>query len=347
MNKRRASVIRGVLIGFLIGSIFPFVAVLVGLASSGPATSIFDLRRTQPVIWIVDFFPLALAGLGGLLASASYRFRVLEEQTEEIASRVIEEWNTQIRTTNVEIARSAQSQAKFFAALSHDMRTPLSAIIGFAAVMEEDSIDEDLIRAMATDIRNSASQLLVMVNDLLDAARMDSGKIDLEVVDVDIEDMIREVTRHMSPLVAEKRLELDLDLQAGIGCRADPQRLRQILVNLLSNAIKYTDRGSIWIRSRTVARRVFVEVQDTGVGIDPEDVPAVFTPFEQTRVAQQRVDSTGLGLPVSLGLAQAMGGTIEFHSDGPGKGSTFTLMLPAATGDAPEPRVATLPTLAA
>ncbi len=344
MDRRHKTIIRGVLIGFLVGSIFPLVALVVGSATTGSA-SIVDLRRAQPVTWIVDFFPFALAALGGLLASASFRFRVLEEHTEEIAHRVIEEWTTQIHDTNAEIARSAQSQAKFFAALSHDMRTPLSAIIGFSTLIEEEEQDPELVRAMAGDIRSSATQVLTMVNDLLDAARMDSGKIDIEVVDVDTEQMIKDIARHMGPLADEKHLDMSLDLEPGVECRADPQRLRQILINLLSNAVKYTDEGGIWIRTRSVARKVFVEVQDTGAGIAPEDVPAVFTPFEQTTVAQQRVDSTGLGLPISLGLAQAMGGTIEFHSEGPGKGSTFTLILPAATGEEAEPRVATLPTL--
>ncbi|HHC08774.1 MAG TPA: HAMP domain-containing histidine kinase [Actinobacteria bacterium] len=345
MNDRTKTILRGAAAGLLLGLVFPVVAAVVGLATTDSATSLLDLRRAQPVTWLIDLFPFLLAALGGVLASVSWRFRQLESHTEEIAARVVEEWNAQIHETNEEIARSARSQARFFAALSHDMRTPLSAIIGFSTLIEEEDVDPEMVRSMAADIRSSASQLLTMVNDLLDAARMESGKIDLEIVDVDAEQMVHDIARHMGPLAEEKHLELHLDLEPGLECRADPQRLRQILINLLSNAIKYTDDGGIWIRGRTVARKVFIEVEDTGAGIAPEDVPAVFTPFEQTRVAQQRVDSTGLGLPISLGLAQAMGGTIEFYSDGPGKGSTFTLVIPAASGAPAENRVATLPAL--
>lgn len=186
-----------------------------------------------------------------------------------------------------------------------------------------------------------------MVNDLMDAAKLGSGHIELQVADIDGDEIAAQVIRHLTPLAEEEGLVLFTDLRASKECRADPQRLRQILVNLVSNALKYTHEGSVLVRSRTSAGQVFFDVTDTGAGVSAADMPLLFRPFEQTQVGRSRLDSTGLGLPVSLGLAEAMGGTIEVQSEGEGKGSTFRLVLERANGAESELCLASLPALAA
>lgn len=339
MTAIRRGALKGVLVGFLVGLVFPVLAWIV--AGGGSAVVI---RQDQPVTWLVDAVPFCLAVIGGFLGAGYARFVQLQTDTASIAERIVDEWTEEIHNSNVEIARSADSQARFFAALSHDMRTPLSAIIGFSSLVIEDEVEESLtLQEVATDIRSCAGQLLEIVNDLLDAAKLEAGKIELTVCDLAGDEVLAKVVDHLSPLAAEKGLALGFQTgDTGIW-RADPVRVRQILVNLISNAIKYTERGGIEVTSYTKGPHVFVDVVDTGAGIADEDLAAVFTPFEQTAVAQRRTDSTGLGLPISLGLAQAMDGTIEFHSAGPGRGSTFTLSLPLGTGAATEARVATLP----
>ncbi|MFQ5554837.1 MAG: sensor histidine kinase [Acidimicrobiia bacterium] len=150
----------------------------------------------------------------------------------------------------------------------------------------------------------------------------------------------------MRPLADEESLDLVLELGAETTVRADVQRLRQIIINLLSNAIKYTERGTVTVRSFRNGAGVVYEVQDTGAGISPADMPKVFTAFEQTDVAKRRLDSTGLGLPVSLGMATAMNGTLEAVSLGIGHGSTFRLTLEPGNGGDTELRMAALPLVA-
>ena len=344
MDNSRRNALRGAFLGFVIGLVFPVTAWLVAGATTGSA-SVLLIRQDQPVTWVIDLIPFVLAGIGAVVATAYGRFVDLQSHTAAIAERIADEWTHEIHDHNVEIARNAASQAKFFAALSHDMRTPLSAIIGFSSLVAEGEDDVSEMRTMAGEIRTCADQLLTMINDLLDAAKLDAGKIEMEVDDIEGDDLVTEVVRHMLPLADEKRLALETDLRAPGPWRVDRERLRQILINLISNAIKYTETGEIVVRSRLTGGFVSVSVEDTGLGISTEDTAAVFTPFEQTTAAQQRIDSTGLGLPVSLGLAEAMDGTITFHSAGAGCGSTFTLTVPRGTGSDAEARFATLPSL--
>ena len=133
--------------------------------------------------------------------------------------------------------------------------------------------------------------------------------------------------------------------RSGRPVRADEQRFRQILIKLVSNALKYTAEGVVKIRSYNAGDLILYEIADTGAGISPEDMPKVFTAFEQTDAVKGRVASTGLGLPVSLGMAQAMGGTIQADSLGAGHGSTFRLVLNAGSGEETELKMATLPQL--
>jgi len=167
------------------------------------------------------------------------------------------------------------------------------------------------------------------------------------VSDIDGDEIAASAVSHMKALADEEGLELDIELHAASPVRADPHRFRQVLINLVSNALKYTERGWVKVRSYQVGDHVVYEVQDSGAGISEDDMPKVFTAFEKTTVAMGRADSTGLGLPVSLGMAEAMGGTITANSVGEGHGSTFRLVLDVGNGEEPEWRMASLAGVAA
>jgi signal transduction histidine kinase len=176
---------------------------------------------------------------------------------------------------------------------------------------------------------------------------LESGAFEIQIADTDGDEIAESAVSHMMALAEEEGLELTLELHAASPVRADPHRFRQILINLVSNALKYTEEGWVKVRSYQVGNHVVYEVQDSGAGISEEDMPKVFTAFEKTTVAMGRADSTGLGLPVSLGMAEAMGGTITANSIGEGHGSTFRLVLDAGTGQDPEWRMASLAGVAA
>jgi len=218
--------------------------------------------------------------------------------------------------------------------MSHELRTPLNAIGGYAELIEmgvAGSITEQQREYLAR-VRGSQQHLLAIINDLLDLARIESGKIDLELQAVDCAALAAEVVSSLQPLATSKALELSVvvDSKRTIAL-ADRRALSQILLNLTNNAVKFTEAGSV---SLTVRRRspetIEISVHDTGPGICVDDQLKLFTPFEQLASTQLRPrDGTGLGLYISKKLAAAVGGNIELVSE-LGEGSTFSLLLPAA-----------------
>jgi signal transduction histidine kinase len=348
MKQTRRLVFKWVLGAMLLGLTFPAASWLVAVLSHGDR-GIVEAHAEQPSLWVTNLAPIVLALVGAIIGAAHTQLARIQMQTADLAERVAREWTAEIHEGNVNVAKNAEVRSKFFAALSHDMRSPLTAILGFTELTEDPAaeLDAPMLREFMRDIGISARQLLEIINDLMDAAKMESGRIELLVSDVDGDEIAQQVVRHMRPLADEEKLELVTDLRAGASVRADEQRFRQILINLVSNALKYTDQGVVRLKSYQAGEIVVYEVEDTGAGISPEDMPKVFTAFEQTDVAKQRLDSTGLGLPVSLGMAEAMGGTIHADSLGPGHGSTFRLVLNVGTGEETEHKMASLPQLTA
>lgn len=347
MTSTRTSVQRWAAGGLALGLLFVAAGWAVAFAHS-PNTTLATKFIDEPVLWIVTFTPAVLLVIGGLLGLALTQFQPTRAGSMELVDRVAEEISAAIHARNVETVRTGGIQAEYFASLSHDMRTPLSAIIGFSAIVEdsENITHADLLTYMR-EIGSSANNLLGVITDLLDAAKLENGSIEIQISDVDGDDIAAEVLRHLDPLIQGKHLTVKTNLKAATPCRADEQRLRQILTNLVSNSIKYTPAGIISVNSYVRGDAVIYEVVDTGLGISKDDMTKIFTPFEQTDAGRARTDSTGLGLPIALGMAQAMDGTIEAESGGVGKGSTFRLVLPVGSGRDAEIKLASLPVVAA
>ncbi|MCP3973523.1 MAG: HAMP domain-containing histidine kinase [bacterium] len=349
MKKNQHLVFKWVLGGVLLGIGLVAVSWTVAIVSHGSSRTIMDALNDQPTLWVTNTAPLVFGLIGAVIGGAHAKLAGIQAQTQDLAERVAKEWTAEIHEGNVNTAKTAELRSKFFAALSHDMRTPLTAILGYTDLAEDPDagIDEETVHEFLRDIGDSARQLLKIIGDLMDAAKMEAGRIELMVDDVDGDEIADQVSKHMSALAEEEKLELVTDLRAGVPVRADQQRFRQILINLISNALKYTAEGTVTVRSYQAGELIVYEVDDTGYGISAEDMPKVFTAFEQTDAAKQRIDSTGLGLPVSLGMAQAMGGTIQATSLGAGHGSTFRLVLLTGTGEEMELKMASLPQLLA
>lgn len=233
-----------------------------------------------------------------VIGGAHAKLSALQEQTAQLAERVAHEWTEEIHDGNVALAAAAANRAKFFAALSHDMRTPLTAIMEFAELAEQDDgMDAHAMRNLFREVRDWGEQLLSIVNDLQDATKLEAGAFEIQVADIDGDEIAEGAVSHMMALADEAGLELTLELHAASPVRADPHRFWQILINLVFNALKYTAEGWVRVRSYQVGNHVVYEVQDSGAGILAEDMPKVFTAFEKTTVAMGRADSTGLASP--------------------------------------------------
>jgi signal transduction histidine kinase len=234
-----------------------------------------------------------------------------------------------------ERAESAnQAKSAFLANMSHDLRTPLNGILGFAQILQMDTTLTERQRAGVTAIRQSGEYLLTIINDILDLAKIEAGKFELEPTDFDLIEFL-ELIANMIRVRAEQKPELrfvcDLapDLPAVI--RADGRRLRQVLLNLLDNAVKFTERGAVTLRARwTPLARLRFEVEDTGEGLTEAQLARLFRPFEQLGDAQQRAAGTGLGLAISRQFVRLMGSDIQVRSrSGEGNLFWFEIDVPA------------------
>lgn len=232
---------------------------------------------------------------------------------------------------------SSAAKAKFLSMMSHDLRAPLTTIYGNAqllASMELGSLSEEQLEAVR-EILGACGYQMTLINDILEFARLDSGRV--QVLPRAI--MVSEVVARAAALVRvqcnDAGLELTIDgCASGALALADPDRLQQILLNLLTNAAKFTPPGgSIDLTCESDGKRTRIRVRDTGIGIAPEDLPRIFSPFVQVDAApaqSRSMSGVGLGLAISRDLARAMHGDVTAES-APGAGSTFTIDLPAAT----------------
>lgn len=224
-----------------------------------------------------------------------------------------------------------RSKRRFLANMSHELRTPLTNIIGFARLMLK-GIDGPLTDQQRHDLEiiyHNGEHLLGLINDLLDLSQIEAGLMELEFRKVDLADLIRSVMATASALVRGKPVVLREIIEPDLPhVRADPARVRQVLLRLLANATKFTDQGSITVRAWPVDGEVWVSVSDTGIGIPPEFRERIFERFEQGVMENgRRPDGAGLGLALSKEFVEMHGGRIWVESE-VGKGSTFTFTLP-------------------
>jgi signal transduction histidine kinase len=232
-----------------------------------------------------------------------------------------------------EAKRANQTKADFLAVVSHDLRTPLTAIMGYADLLSM-GIPEPMPAACAERvdrIRTSADHLQYLIKELLAFARLDAGRETAHPKEVDLRDVVHDVANVMEPIASERHLELYVQApEAGANVVTDPDKVRQILLNLVGNAVRYTEKGTVSVTVDRAKDGGFeIQVRDTGPGIAATHLDRIFEPFWQLNPAQRtRGGGTGLGLSVVKHLAAILGGRIAVQSK-VGEGSLFTLMLPA------------------
>jgi signal transduction histidine kinase len=251
----------------------------------------------------------------------------------EKANEVIEEQNQKILKANWELEKADKMKSIFLATVSHELRTPLNSIIGFLGLVLDDlceSREEE--KTLLRDALNSSKNLLFLINNMLDLAKIEAGKVDLFLEKLDLREILEEVTSLLSIQARQKKLYLRGKSRAIPPVYADRGKVWQVLNNLLGNAIKFTEQGGIEVEARPFGRD-FVEIgiKDTGIGVAPEQKEHIFERFVQAdRNYTRKRMGTGLGLVISRNLVEMMGGTIRFESAGEGQGSQIAFTLPVS-----------------
>ncbi|MCJ2009533.1 hybrid sensor histidine kinase/response regulator [Methylobacterium sp. J-092] len=306
---------------------------------------------------IVALAQYLVVGLGMVWVCDALRRSMVER--EEVLGR-IDAANAGLRASqaaledarrDAEAAREAaedanRAKSSFLANMSHELRTPLSAVIGYSEMLEEEAeeLGQDGLLKDLGKIKSNAKHLLGLINDVLDLSKVEADKMETYAEDIDVEAFVRDAAGTVEALVAKKGNRLVLNMGDGLAvARTDATKLRQCLFNLLSNAAKFTEAGTITLRVHREADangdRLVLSVQDTGIGMSPEQVDRLFQRFVQADGSTTRkYGGTGLGLALTKAFAQLLGGDVTVTSE-IGHGTRFTLVVPATLPEPDGPNV--------
>jgi signal transduction histidine kinase len=297
--------------------------------------------------------PLAIVSVLHDLTEQAENERLYEElktfssQLEDrirAATADLAEQNTRLQWQSRELEKANRLKSEFLASMSHELRTPINALIGYASLML-DRIYGDLTPRQEEGlkrIQGAAQHLLALINDILDLAKIEAGRMPLHLEDVGLEDVVTEISQQIEPLVKKKSLTYTVQMPSkDLALHTDRTKVKQILLNLLSNAVKFTPQGGIWLTVSRDEDDLRFDVKDTGIGIREGDLESIWEDFRQVDQSRTReFGGTGLGLSITRKLVDALGGHV-FAESVFGKGSTFTVVLPVRSVARPDdpPRV--------
>jgi signal transduction histidine kinase/DNA-binding NarL/FixJ family response regulator len=254
----------------------------------------------------------------------AFQNALLSQQNQELESQ-----RQQIHIQNLKLREAAQVKSHFLATMSHELRTPMNAIIGFSQFLQRQKLNEFQLD-MVGRIFNNGKNLLALINDILDLSKIEAGRLDMKLEKINLSSLLKVTIDELRSLSEQKGINLVMQVELINNIIVtDRTRLRQVIVNLLSNAVKFTDSGSVTVEAQQVGEdRITIIVRDTGIGIEPENIPYIFQEFRQIyQSTTHRHSGTGLGLAITKWLIQMMGGHIMVTSQ-LGKGSVFRIDLP-------------------
>jgi PAS domain S-box-containing protein len=293
-------------------------------------TPLVELYRRVALTGAPAHFEQFVAPLGGHyeISAFSPAPRQLAATFMDITDRKLAE--AALRDQATALAEANRLKDEFLTTLSHELRTPLNAMLGWANLLCRETLDPATIRRGLETIERNARAQKTLIEDILDASRMITGKIRLDLQPVALDDVVRQAIEAIRPAAQGKRIEVSVDMQARPAIVGDAQRLQQVLWNLLSNAVKFTpSAGSIGVTVRQIDSKVQIVVQDSGIGIAPDFLPHIFERFTQADASTTRQHGgLGLGLAIVRHLTELHGGEVRAESAGEGRGATFTVTLP-------------------
>lgn len=327
-----------------------FVSVLVGISLAK--------RLTKPLLGLTDAARRLAAGtmdkpvpvesddeVGELARTfnemsaklARSRQEVLEANQrleEKVAERTLEleQANNSLQQQNEQARDASESKSSFLASVSHELRTPLNGILALSELLKDGVAGEltEEQHSHADMIHRSGTNLLRLINDVLDLSKIEAGKLEIHPVECDLLGDLQRTLGGMTSLAQAKKLDLRTNIDNGPHVIADSSRVCQVLVNLVGNAIKFTNRGYVEVCAGIgrETKQLTIDVSDTGIGMPPESLEMIFQEFRQIdEPSSSKLGGTGLGLAISRRLAEMMGGTLEVEST-LGQGSKFTLSIP-------------------
>jgi signal transduction histidine kinase len=336
------------------------VIVVVSLQTSQPA---FQIWR-QNVSWAMPINLVSMAVGGGALAvgyqiagmlgvgvfflplaMTIYAFRLYVRQTKAQMAHleeIIAERTHELQEANEELKHLDRTKTNFFSIINHEMRTPLTAVLGYADLLQVggEDISADDRQRMLNNLRDSGQCLMDLINNILDMARIEDGRLTIVPDIVDLSAVVENVLEMIRPMAENKDISLKADIPPALPCVwGDTRRVSQILTNLLSNAVKYTpDTGVVTVAARRSKTENMLEisVSDTGIGIPPDQLPHLFDRFSRLeRLEIRHTMGTGLGLSIVKGLVEAHGGQVRVHNE-EGQGTCFTFTLPMVEESSPK-----------
>jgi signal transduction histidine kinase/CheY-like chemotaxis protein len=282
----------------------------------------------------------------GMLGEIERRSQQILRLNEELEARVrdrtaqLETSNEELRLATAAAEKANLAKSEFLSSMSHELRTPLNAIIGFGQLLGGDigNTRPERRQEFVEHIVGAGKHLLTLINEILNLARIEAGHVELSLEPVDVDEVLADCRKMIEPMATQRGIATQFMPSGGCVALADRMRLKQVLLNLISNAIKYNrPGGSVQVCCSTPdPQQVRIEVVDTGLGLQPEQVRALFQPFNRLGQEAGPEQGTGIGLVVTQRLVELMGGEIGAHS-APGQGSTFWVDLRASEMPAPPP----------
>ncbi|MEN6307756.1 MAG: CHASE domain-containing protein [Anaerohalosphaeraceae bacterium] len=284
------------------------------------------------------FWPVWLIlPLGGLLNCLLVLYLHLLHKRNELADKLVARRTIELKEQKekadqiaLEARQANQAKNAFLASMSHDIRTPMNAIIGFCELLAEEQLDQEQ-RYYVGIIHESSKSLLMLLNDILDLSKIEAGRMRLDVTECNLHELLSHIESMLTPTSVNRGLDFRIIVSPTLPCliQSDPLRIRQCLVNLASNAIKFTHTGHVYISVSMEHEMVRFDVEDTGIGVPADKLNSIFEEFNQADdTTTQQYGGTGLGLTITRQLARMMGGDVSVTSR-VGQGSVFSLTIPA------------------
>jgi signal transduction histidine kinase len=332
--------------GVLFGFLFPIGATIVEclhVYGELSLTYMIHIQSETFLLWIIDSAPIWL-GLFARIGGAKQD--IVREKSHQLQKKV-SALNTLSKTLEARVIlrskdlleakeaaeKSNQAKSEFLSRMSHELRTPLNAILGFGQLLEYDQKDvlTSSQKLKTQEIIKAGKHLLELINDILDLARVESGKLSFSLGNVNLLEVLKETLVLIGPLAEDRGIRVDNQISShpDLFVHTDRTRLKQILLNLLSNATKYNrDKGSITVTQQIINdEKVRITVSDTGPGIESSQLESLFKPFNRLNADETDVEGTGIGLSITKQMVEMMQGSISVKSF-PNEGSHFSIELP-------------------